>query len=56
MVNWDVVGDNMRIARERVRATWTKTFAKGRELAPQSAATKNGPDCGPVPWSTGDDA
>ncbi len=24
MVNWDVVGENMRIARERLHAAWTK--------------------------------
>jgi hypothetical protein len=28
MVNWDVVGDNMRIARERVRATWARLSQK----------------------------
>ena len=28
MVNWDVVGDNTRIARERVRETWTKISHK----------------------------
>ena len=28
MVNWDVVGDNMRIARERVREAWTKIAHK----------------------------
>ena len=28
MVNWDVVGDNMRIARERVREAWTKISHK----------------------------
>jgi hypothetical protein len=24
MVNWDVVGENMRIARERLHAAWSK--------------------------------
>lgn len=28
MVNWDVVGDNMRIAQERVRAAWMKLSHK----------------------------
>ena len=28
MVNWDVVGDNMRVARERVREAWTKIAHK----------------------------
>ena len=28
MVNWDVVGDNMRIAQERVRAAWIKLSHK----------------------------
>ena len=28
MVNWDVVGDNMRIARERVREAWIKLSHK----------------------------
>ena len=28
MVNWDVVGDNMRVARERMRETWTKISHK----------------------------
>ncbi len=28
MVNWDVVGDNMRIARERMREAWTKISQK----------------------------
>ena len=28
MVNWDVVGDHMRIARERVREAWTKISHK----------------------------
>lgn len=23
MVNWDVVGDNMRVVRERIRQAWT---------------------------------
>ena len=28
MVNWDVVGDNTRIARERIRATWARLSQK----------------------------
>ena len=28
MVNWDVVGENMRIARERMQETWTKISHK----------------------------
>jgi len=28
MVNWDVVGDNMRIAQERAREAWTKIAHK----------------------------
>jgi hypothetical protein len=28
MVNWDVVGDNMRIARERAREAWMKLSHK----------------------------
>ena len=28
MVNWDVVGDNFRIARERAREAWTKLSQK----------------------------
>ena len=28
MVNWDVVGDKMQNARERIRATWTKLSQK----------------------------
>jgi hypothetical protein len=28
MVNWDVVGDNMRIARERLHAAWNKLSGK----------------------------
>ena len=28
MVNWDVVGDNMRIAQERARAAWLKLSHK----------------------------
>ena len=28
MVNWDVVGDNFRVARERVRETWTALSRK----------------------------
>jgi len=28
MVNWDVVGANMRIARERILATWTRVSNK----------------------------
>lgn len=28
MVNWDVVGDNTRIARERLRDAWTKISHK----------------------------
>jgi hypothetical protein len=28
MVNWDVVGDKMQIARERIRATWTRLSKK----------------------------
>lgn len=28
MVNWDVVGENMRIARERAREAWTKLSQK----------------------------
>jgi hypothetical protein len=28
MVNWDVVGDNTRIARERIRDVWTKISNK----------------------------
>ena len=28
MVNWDVVGDNMRIAQERMRDAWTKIAHK----------------------------
>ena len=28
MVNWDVVGDNMRVAQERVRAAWMKLSHK----------------------------
>jgi hypothetical protein len=28
MVNWDVVGDNMRVARERMRETWTRISQK----------------------------
>jgi hypothetical protein len=28
MVNWNVVGDNMRIARERVRESWIKISHK----------------------------
>jgi len=28
MVNWDVLGDNMRIARERVREAWMKLSHK----------------------------
>ena len=28
MVNWDVVGENMRIARERLHGAWTKLSQK----------------------------
>ena len=28
MVNWDVVGNNMRLAQERVRAAWMKLSHK----------------------------
>ena len=28
MVNWDVVGDNVRVAQERVRAAWMKLSHK----------------------------
>ena len=28
MVNWDVVGDNMRIAQERAREAWIKLSQK----------------------------
>jgi hypothetical protein len=28
MVNWDVVGDRMRLARERLRDTWTRLSNK----------------------------
>ena len=28
MVNWDVVGENMRIARERMQETWNKISHK----------------------------
>jgi len=28
MVNWDVVGENMRIARERMQETWTRISHK----------------------------
>jgi hypothetical protein len=28
MVNWDVVGDNMRIARERMREAWIRISQK----------------------------
>jgi len=28
MVNWDVVGNKMRIARERIHATWTRLSKK----------------------------
>jgi hypothetical protein len=28
MVNWDVVGDNMRIAQERIREAWVKLSHK----------------------------
>jgi hypothetical protein len=28
MVNWDVVGEKMRIARERAQETWTKISHK----------------------------
>jgi len=28
MVNWDVVGDNMRVAQESVRAAWMKLSHK----------------------------
>ena len=28
MVNWDVVGDNTRITRERMREAWTKISHK----------------------------
>jgi hypothetical protein len=28
MVNWDVVGDNMRVAQERVRAAWIRLSHK----------------------------
>ena len=28
MVNWDVVGDNFRIARERAREAWSKLSQK----------------------------
>ncbi|MEA2979401.1 MAG: hypothetical protein QOF91_3657 [Alphaproteobacteria bacterium] len=28
MVNWDVVGDNMRIASERAREAWTRISHK----------------------------
>jgi hypothetical protein len=28
MVNWDVVGDNMRIVRERAREAWTRLSHK----------------------------
>jgi hypothetical protein len=28
MVNWDVVGDNMRVAQERVREAWMKLSHK----------------------------
>jgi len=28
MVNWDVVGNNMRVAQERVRAAWMKLSHK----------------------------
>jgi hypothetical protein len=28
MVNWDVVGDNMRVAQERAREAWTKLSHK----------------------------
>jgi hypothetical protein len=28
MVNWDLVGDNMRIVRQRARETWTRLSHK----------------------------
>jgi hypothetical protein len=28
MVNWNVVGDNMRIAQERIREAWTRISHK----------------------------
>jgi len=28
MVNWDVVGDNVRVARERAREAWTRISHK----------------------------
>jgi hypothetical protein len=28
MVNWEVVGENMRIAQERIRQGWTKLSHK----------------------------
>jgi hypothetical protein len=28
MVNWDVVGDNMRVARERLHEAWTRISHK----------------------------
>jgi hypothetical protein len=28
MVNWDVVGENMRIAQERMRETWARISQK----------------------------
>jgi hypothetical protein len=28
MVNWDVVGDKVRVARERIHATWSRLSKK----------------------------
>ena len=50
MVNWDVVGDNMRIAQERAREAWMQAVAQSYELTATAARARieNGPDCGPV--------
>ena len=50
MVNWDVVGDNMRIARERAQRGLDQDFAQDRQLTScrYRLQNENGPDCGPV--------
>ena len=49
MVNWDVVGDNVRIARERVRRSLDQDFPQDRQLTlSRPHENENGPDCGPV--------
>ena len=49
MVNWDVVGDNMRIAQRTRSRGVDQAFAQGRELtaAPTTRKMKTGPIAGP---------